>query len=81
MKVVYLGRFNKNFKNFSLEIQRKFEKQIIHLLRDIHHPSLRAKKYDESRGIWQARVDLNIRFYFLVKDNIYVLLDIRKHQK
>ncbi|PIS39584.1 MAG: hypothetical protein COT33_01165 [Candidatus Nealsonbacteria bacterium CG08_land_8_20_14_0_20_38_20] len=81
MKVIHSERFKKNFRNFPLKIQKKFEKQIDYLLRDIRYPSLHAKKYDESRGIWQARVNGKIRFYFLIEDDTYILLDIRKHQK
>lgn len=81
MKVIHSGRFKKNFENFPLEIQKKFEKQIIYLLRDIRYPSLHAKKYDEARGVWQARVDKNIRFYFLIEGDNYILLDITKHKK
>ena len=81
MKIFYSPHFNRNFNNFSLEIRQKFEKQIDYLLNDIRHPSLRAKKYDETRGIWQARVDKGVRFYFLINNNTYILLDIEKHSK
>ena len=37
-------------------IPAAFGKQSLLLLQDFRHPSLRAKKYDESRGRWQARV-------------------------
>jgi len=49
-------------------------------LADIRHPSLRAKKYDEERGIWQARVTDNVRFYFAIEGDMYLLLDIEKHK-
>lgn len=79
MNVSHTPRFQKNLLNFSSEVQRKFEKQVRFLLFDLKHPSLRAKKYDERRGIWQARVDDSIRFYFEITGNTYILLDIRKH--
>ena len=40
-----------------------------------------AKKYDEARGIWQARVTLNWRFYFTIEGDTYTLLTIRSHPK
>ena len=55
--------------------------QLGYLLRDVRHPSLRAKKYDEARGIWQARVTLNWRFYFTIEGDTYTLLTIRSHPK
>lgn len=63
------------------KIQKKFWEKLEFLLRDLRYPSLHAKKYDESRGIWQARVDRNYRFYFLIEEDLYVILDIRAHPK
>lgn len=75
------SHFDRNISKFSAEIQKKFQKQLSYLLKDIRHPSLHAKKYNESKGIWQARVDDNVRFYFLIMDDTYILLDIIKHPK
>jgi len=38
-------------------VQKAFDKQVKLLLENFRHPSLRAKKYDESRNIWQARIN------------------------
>lgn len=81
MKVFYTKHFQKNFSDFTSEIQKKFERQFNYLLINIHHPSLKAKKYDEPRGIWQVRVDRGVRFYFLIEKDLYILLDIKKHPK
>src|SRR3989344_4557160 len=59
----------------------KFYKQIEFLLLNIRHPSLRAKKYDELNGIWQARVNTNVRFYFKILKDTYLLLNIKNHPK
>lgn len=48
---------------------------------DLRHPSLRAKKYDEARQIWQARVNRSWRFYFIIQGDSYLLLDIMSHPK
>lgn len=81
MIIQYHPRFKENLQKFPKSIQEKFYKQAEFLLRDIRYPSLRAKKYDEIKGIWQARVDIDIRFYFVINDDTYVLLDIKKHPK
>jgi len=59
---------------------RPFIKQAAFLAGNLHHPSLRAKKYDETNDIWQARVDRDWRFYFIV-DDTYVILDVIPHPK
>ena len=81
MKYRFSENFADNLGSFPEIIQTKFWKQLKFLLSDIRYPSLRAKKYDETRGIWQARVDQNIRFYFLIENDTYILLNIKKHSK
>ncbi len=81
MKIQYYLGFKDELNRFPKEVREKFYKQANHLRNDIRHPSLRAKKYDESRGIWQARVDKGVRFYFLIKGDTYILLYIKKHPK
>jgi len=73
-------QFRRALAKFPPPIQKAFEKQLRFLLADIRHPSLRAKKYDETTGVWQARVTSNVRFYFVIQDDAYLLLDIEKHK-
>jgi len=47
----------------------------------LRHPSLRAKKYDEARDIWQARINSGWRFYFKIEEDVYYLLDVIPHPK
>lgn len=72
-------RFDREFAEFPNVVRRTFRKQIGFLLQDIRHPSLRAKKYDETADVWQARVNKHVRFYFRIEGDTYLLLNIRKH--
>ncbi len=56
MRVVLADKFTRAFASAPPAIQKKFGDQLAHLLQSLQHPSLRAKKYDETRDIWQARV-------------------------
>lgn len=80
MQVEHTPHFKRKFTKLPDMAQRKFEKKITLLLRDIRHPSLHAKKFDEAEDIWQARVDDNARFYFKITKGTYSLLDIKKHK-
>jgi mRNA-degrading endonuclease RelE of RelBE toxin-antitoxin system len=75
------SRFDRDLATAPLAVQRAFEKQLTFLLENLRHPSLQAKKYDEARGIWQARVTRSWRFYFTIEDDIYTLRTIRAHPK
>lgn len=81
MRVRFAEPFLRRFKKLPKEIKRKFEKQLAFLLNNIQHPSLRAKKYDETQNIWQARVSSVYRFYFKIQGDTYIVLTITKHPK
>jgi hypothetical protein len=51
------------------------------LVASILHPSLHAKKYDESKDLWQARVTKDWRFYFTIADDIYRIEKVIPHPK
>lgn len=81
MKVLFSDRFSRSFQNAPDRVQRDFGKQLAHHLRNLQHPSLRAKKYDEKQDIWQARVNDDWRLYFRIERDTYHLVDIISHPK
>ena len=81
MNLRYTKHFYRSFSRLSEETKNKFRKQEKFLLIEIRYPSLHAKKFDETQGIWQARVDDDFRFYFQIVGDIYLILDIRRHPK
>jgi mRNA interferase RelE/StbE len=62
-------------------VRKAFDKQAKLLLENLHHPSLRAKKYDETKDIWQARVNRSWRFYFMIDDDTYIITRLIPHPK
>ena len=81
MKLAFAERFKRSYDDAPEAVRRAFDRRIAFLLVDIRHPSLRAKRYDERRGIWQARVNRDWRFYFTIEGDIIYLLDIIPHPK
>ena len=80
-KVVYSDRAIEALRAAPNATQRAFEKQLRFLVGNLHHPSLRAKKYDEGRDLWQARVNRNWRFYFRIVGDTYIITDVMAHPK
>lgn len=70
-----------DYRNLSSSLQARVDKQLALLLRERNYPSLHAKKYDESRDIWQARVSRDYRFYFLIEGDTHKILFIIPHPK
>jgi mRNA interferase RelE/StbE len=81
VKVRFAERADRDYAGLQPEVRKAFAKQLGFLLNDLSHPSLRAKKYDEAKHIWQARVNRSWRFYFVIRGDEYVILSIIPHPK
>jgi plasmid maintenance system killer protein len=62
-------------------VQKAAYKQPGFLAGSLSHPSLHAKKYDEGKDIWQARVNKDWRFYFKIEDDTCFIIDVTPHPK
>jgi len=62
-------------------VQQAFLKQAAFLKLNLHHPSLRAKKYGGAQDLWQARINRDWRFYFRIAGDVYLILNIIPHPK
>lgn len=81
MKIVLSDRAAVAIADAPSPVRKAFSKQLAFLERDLHHPSLHAKKYDEARDLWQARVNRDWRFYFKIDGDMYVVRDVVPHPK
>jgi len=62
-------------------VQKAFIKQVNFLVRNLAHPSLHAKKFDEAADRWQARINDDWRFYFTIDRDTYHINDLMPHPK
>ena len=81
MKWQHSNRSREDYSSAPIQIQKAFDKQVRLLAENRLHPSLRAKKYSESLDLWQARVNRDWRFYFMVENDTYVIARIVPHPK
>jgi mRNA-degrading endonuclease RelE of RelBE toxin-antitoxin system len=81
MQIKIASKAIKQYKELSPIIKRKADKQFEYLLTDFRHPSLHAKKYNEQNELWQARIDINWRFYFYIIEPNYIIISVIKHPK
>ena len=81
MRVEYSDAVLKALEDAPAAVRKAFFKQVGFLLRDLHHPSLRAKKYDASRNVWQGRVNRDWRFYFTIAEETYRIVLVTPHPK
>ncbi len=83
--LLYTERFFREYAKAPERIQGAFDKQVLLLVENRRHPSLRAKKYDTrhfapAREVWQARVDGGWRFYIEVMDSKYLILSVKQSE-
>jgi len=81
MNVVLSDRAIESLCDAPPNVRRAFEKQLRFLVSNLLHPSLHAKKYDESKNLRQARVNQNWRFYFIITNDTYCIEDVIAHPK
>ena len=81
MRALYTAKFTRQLDAAPANVQRAFRKQLSILLQNLRHPSLQAKKYDQTRNLWQARANDDWRFYFTIEGDVYILHTIRSHPK
>jgi mRNA-degrading endonuclease RelE of RelBE toxin-antitoxin system len=75
MKLAYTNTALDALQDIPAAIRKAFYKQVGFLLGDLHHPSLHAKKYSETKDKWQARVNKSRRFYFKIVGDTYLIED------
>ena len=81
MKIDYVPRALDALESEPIIVRKAFFKQVGFLGANLKHPSLHDKQYDESRDLWQARVNKDWRFYFVITGDTYVITDIIPHPK
>ena len=81
MRALITEKFAEQLASAPGDVQRAFARQFPHLLRDLRYPGLHAKKYDEARNLWQARLTGSWRFYFHIEGQTYILETLIPHPK
>jgi mRNA interferase RelE/StbE len=81
MTFAFSPHFARSYRKAPAAVQRAFDKQSALLLQNLHHPSLRAKKYGVTGDLWQARANDSWRFYFTIEGDVYHLHELRTHPK
>lgn len=81
MNLRFTERADKDYAKLPKPVRKAFAKQLGFLLENLTHRSIHAKKYSESEGVWQGRVNRSWRFYFLIDGDDYIILSIIPHPK
>lgn len=81
MRAQFSKKFERDYAKVPPFVQKAFDKKLTFIIKNLRHPSLHAKKFEESGDIWQARVTKSYRFYFRIEGSIYRVISITEHPK
>jgi mRNA-degrading endonuclease RelE of RelBE toxin-antitoxin system len=81
MKWQHSNRSKEDYDSLQSSVRKAFDKQARLLAGNLLHPSLHAKKFNESEDLWQARVNKGWRFFFTITDDTYIIARIVPHPK
>ena len=79
MKIQTTRPFDEDYSALPESIKERVDKQLIILIENPHHPSLRLKKIKGHPNIWEGRITKSYRFTFQISGEIYLLLRIGTH--
>ena len=79
MKISRLREFEVKYAHLPLPIQKKVDRQIGYLAKNIRHPGAHAKKMGSVGDIWEARVDYQHRLTFHIVDDMIVFRTVGTH--
>lgn len=70
-RIAFTKRFHKDYAKLPQHIQKKTDDQIRQLKNgEFSHPSLRMKKMEVEKNIWEASVTKNYRIIFIFEDDL-----------
>jgi len=79
MRLERTAQFKRDFVSLPEEIRRRIEKQLAILLQNPRHPSLRIKRMEGIRDIWEGRITKSYRFTFQMKGYTCILRRVGRH--
>ena len=79
MRIERTEQFKRDFISLPESLKRRTEKQLRLLMENPRHPSLRIRKMEDPRNIWEGRVTKGYRFTFQVQGDTCLLRRIGTH--
>ena len=81
MRFIFTKKFRKCCESLPVEIQETIKAKLRLLVQDPRHPSLRVKKMQGAKGIWEASVTMDYRLTFEMAADKLILRTIGKHDE
>jgi len=79
MELIQTAHFKRDYKKLPASIQKRTDEKLKFLVQNMSHPSLRVKRVQKYKGVFEGRVTRDYRFFFQPTTEGYILLRVDKH--
>jgi mRNA-degrading endonuclease RelE of RelBE toxin-antitoxin system len=79
MQLIETPHFKRDYKKLPPQIQKRTDEKLKLLVQNISHPSLRIKKVQKYKGVFEGSITKDYRFLFQITTEGYILLRIGTH--
>ncbi len=79
MNIVTTKPFDRDYAHLSQDICKRLEAKLRIFVDNPSHPSLRSKKMEDLRGIWEVSITMNYRFTFTREGGTIFLRRVGTH--
>lgn len=79
MNFLETSRFKRAYRSLPQEVQKRIQEALLILAANPRHPSLRVKKIQGTKDIWEARVSLDCRITFQIIRDYFILRNAGRH--
>ena len=80
MKVLTTRAFDKEYSKLPQTVKNKVDEKLSLFMQNLRHPSLRVKKMQGHKNIWEGSITMQYRFTFEIQEEIYILRRIGTHE-
>ena len=79
MRLYLTDSSKRDYKRLPRTIQKILDKQLLILVQDIKHPSLRVKKMKGHEYIWEGSITKKFRFTFQIEGSVCIIRRVGTH--
>lgn len=79
-QITYTKRFEKHFKSLNIQERKQLQNKLQILSENPMHPSLRTKRIQGTRDLFECSVNMDIRIIWYYEGNkMIILIDVGHH--
>jgi mRNA-degrading endonuclease RelE of RelBE toxin-antitoxin system len=79
MEIRLTSSFEADYKELPRILQKTVDRKLLLLLENFKYPSLRVKKMDGYKNVWEIRVSRGYRLTFSISDTAYIIRRVGPH--